>query len=282
MQKIFALDMSGYKSYNTENAWNKIESQIAEEEDPKKSEDKVFKLKRWIMSAAAVITLLAATTMVWQKYTEQSYPSQYAAAEHMETAQLPDQSIVSLDKGTTLDIISADYKSDRALRLTGRAFFEVAKDANHPFTVTLPQGKITVLGTQFNISTLNNQEEIYVTEGHVRYNIGERSFDLRAGDFIKVIDGDVIKVKMNDTNYLSWKKGKLVLNNVSLSKAIKNLSSHYQSTITVSPELDATSCKFSTTIDQESLTEALEELAILFSLEYKSVDGVIVITDIKC
>lgn len=289
MQSIFALDMSGYKSYDTQNAWDRIESQLSERdtqpsggESPEDSEAKLFQLRRWLVSAAAVITLLVASTMVWQKYTADSYPTQYTASENMQTAELPDQSIVSLDRGASLDLISEDFKLDRALSLKGRAFFEVAKDAEHPFTVALPQGKITVLGTQFNIIAKGDKEEIYVTEGHVRYDIGDRSFDLRADDYIKVIDGDVIKVKMNDTNYLSWKKGKLVLNNVSLNTAIKSLSTHYQSSMTIDPKLDITACKISTTIDQESLTDALEELSILLSLKYKVVEGNVVITDIKC
>lgn len=288
MQQIFSLDMSGYKSYDTQNAWGKVEAQISEgktqnsEEEPENSDTKVFQLKRWLMSGAAIIALLAATTVVWQKYTADSYTSHYVTTDKVQSANLPDNSIVSLDKGTTLDIISEDFEQNRALSLEGRAFFEVAKDQQHPFTVALPQGKITVLGTQFNISTTDKIEEIYVTEGHVRYDIADRSFDLKAGDYIKVIDGDVIRVAMNDTNYLSWKNGKLILSDVNISTAVKNLATHYQAKITLSPDVKVKDCKISTTLDQETLSEALEELSILLSLEYKKVGDQIVISYINC
>ena len=281
MQKIFSLDMSGYKSYNTQSAWGKIESKISQEE-PENSDTKVFQLKRWIMSGAAIIALLAASTFVWQKYTTENYETHYVTTTIGEAANLPDNSIVSLDKGTTLDIVSDDFSQDRALSLTGRAFFEVAKDKQHPFTVTLPQGKITVIGTQFSISAKDKVEEIYVTEGHVRYDIADRSFDLRAGDFIKVLDGDVIKVAMKDANYLSWKNGKLVLDDVNITTAAKNLATHYHAKITLSPEVAVKACKISTTLDQETLTEALEELSILLSLKYKIVGDQIIISDINC
>jgi len=296
MQQIFTLDMSDYKSYNTESAWDSIESQITEaddkqdankesgnKEEPEKNDTaQIFQIKRWIMSAAAAIVFLAATTAVWYKYTDDSYPMHYAATDMLRSADLPDASIVNLDRGTTLDIISSDFDKNRALQLNGRAYFTVTKDADHPFTVALPQGKVTVLGTQFNINTEENLEEIYVKEGHVRYDISNRSFDLRAGDYIKVIDGDVIKVAMNDDNYLSWKSGKLILDNVNLTKAVKNLSTHFKTDISLLPTLDALDCKISTTIEQESLTEALEELSILLSLQYKKVENKILITDIKC
>lgn len=281
IQQIFSLDMSDYKAYDTQNAWDKVVPQISEEE-PENPGAKVFQLKRWMMSGVAIIALLAATTMVWQKYTTDSYTTHYVTTDTYQSANLPDNSIVSLDRGTTLDIISENFAQNRALSLTGRAFFEVAKDAQHPFTVALPQGKITVLGTQFNISTSDNIEEIYVTEGHVRYEIADRSFDLKAGDYIKVLDGDVIRVAMNDANYLSWKNGKLVLSDVNITTAIKSLATHYQAKITLSPDVAIKNCKISTTLDQETLTEALEELSILLSLEYKAVGDEIVISDINC
>jgi len=281
IQQIFSLDMSDYKAYDTQNAWDKVAPHILEE----KTKDfgaKVFQLKSWIISGVAIITLLAATTMVWQKYLTDSYTTNYLTIDTNQLANLPDNSIVSLDRGTTLDIISENFAQNRALSLTGRAYFEVVKDVQNPFTVMLPQGKITVLGTQFNISTSDNIEEIYVTEGHVRYEIEDRSFDLKAGDYIKVLDGDVIKVAMNDANYLSWKSGKLVLKDVNISTAVKSLATHYQSKITFLPDVALKDCKISTTLDHETLTEALEELSILLSIEYKAVGDKIVISDINC
>lgn len=285
MQEIFALDMSGFKSYDTEKAWDSVESKMSgqkPQEDSGNSYDNVFRLKRWMMSAVAFFGLIAGTSIVWQNYTTEKYPYQYAATTSQEIAELPDKSVVNLDKGATLDIVSEDFSIARSLSLQGRAFFSVAKNGDSPFTIGLPQGKITVLGTQFNITANDDAEEILVTEGHVRYDIEGRSFDLYAGDYIRVIDGDVIKVKMKDPNYLSWKSGKLILDNVGIDTAIKNLSLHYQSGISLSPELVVSDCKISTTLDQETLLEALEELSILFSIKHEVVDDHIVITDIKC
>ena len=165
IQQIFSLDMSDYKAYDTQNAWDKVAPHILEKKT-KDSGAKVFQLKRWIISGVAIITLLAATTMVWQKYTTNSYTTHYLTIDTNQLANLPDNSIVSLDRGTTLEIISENFAQNRALSLTGRAYFEVAKDVQHPFTVMLPQGKITVLGTQFNIST-KKKEDIINDQGEI-------------------------------------------------------------------------------------------------------------------
>lgn len=52
------------------------------------------------------------------------------------------------------------FTSDRAVSLTGEAWFEVAHDEKHPFTVDAGSLDLTVLGTTFNVSAY--PEENYV------------------------------------------------------------------------------------------------------------------------
>ncbi|MEJ6806425.1 MAG: hypothetical protein QNK64_00005, partial [Saprospiraceae bacterium] len=49
IQQMFSLDMSDYKAYDTQNAWDKVAPHILEEKT-KDSGAKVFQLKRWIIS----------------------------------------------------------------------------------------------------------------------------------------------------------------------------------------------------------------------------------------
>ena len=64
---------------------------------------------------------------------------------------LPDGSSVWLNASSQ---ISYDSKAPRTLNLEGEAFFDVAKDKEHPFTVETPDNiKITALGTSFNVKS---------------------------------------------------------------------------------------------------------------------------------
>ncbi len=58
----------------------------------------------------------------------------------------------------------------RKVVFTGEAYFEVAKNKNMPFIVSMDDMEIEVLGTQFNVKAYSNENNIYTTlvEGAVR------------------------------------------------------------------------------------------------------------------
>lgn len=280
MQKLYDIDMTGYESFDTDSALDKVEASIAEQ--TAKEDAQVFQLKRWIMSAAAVVGLLAATTFVWKQVTTEQYPTNYASTDTRIDAQLQDHTQIKLDNNSTLNLISEDFNTERALSLNGRAYFEVTKDADRPFTVQMNQGKITVLGTAFDLHTREGVEEVYVTEGHVRYDIDTRSFDLKAGQYIKVIDGDVMRVALKKPNYLSWKDGKLVLNDVPMNQALKDIADHFKYELDMNKTSKSTDCKITTTLDQETLAEAMSELNLLMDIKFEIEGQKLIINDISC
>lgn len=61
---------------------------------------------------------------------------------------LPDGTKVTLNRNSTLT-----YNDNRESELTGEAYFEVAKDAAHPFVIHSGHLDVTVLGTKFNFRT---------------------------------------------------------------------------------------------------------------------------------
>ncbi len=58
----------------------------------------------------------------------------------------------------------------REVHLTGEAYFEVRKDAKHPFIVNVSGTKVEVLGTSFNVKAYTEEENIVTTlvEGSVK------------------------------------------------------------------------------------------------------------------
>jgi transmembrane sensor len=55
-----------------------------------------------------------------------------------------------------------DFKNDRQVYLSGEAFFEVTKDASHPFYVYANEVTTKVLGTSFLVKANNKEKEIVV------------------------------------------------------------------------------------------------------------------------
>jgi transmembrane sensor len=74
---------------------------------------------------------------------------------------LHDGSIVTLEPGSELRYPEV-FTSRREVYLTGEAFFEVAKDAAHPFLVYAHEVTTKVLGTSFRIKAYEQEKDITI------------------------------------------------------------------------------------------------------------------------
>jgi ferric-dicitrate binding protein FerR (iron transport regulator) len=88
---------------------------------------------------------------------------------------LPDSTEVHLNSGSSL-VYNKDFgNKNREVWLKGEAFFEVTKDASHPFLVNTKRMMVKVLGTVFNVKAYNTKEDIETTvvEGKVEVSLKE-------------------------------------------------------------------------------------------------------------
>ena len=95
------------------------------------------------------------------------------AIQERKTVQMPDGTLVSLEQGSTLDYPDQFSGKTREIYLKGEAFFEVTKDATHPFIVHTELLKTTVLGTSFNVEAYpeGNEARVVVVSGKVKVEV---------------------------------------------------------------------------------------------------------------
>lgn len=150
----------------------------------------------------------------------------YEAVEATRLVTMADGSRVELNLGTRLTF--ANYKDRRSVVLDkGEAFFEVSHDASHPFVVSAGKGSIEVTGTTFNVWMYQDQVRVMLLEGSVqvvsdvaragaasRLEPGMQA-SYRPGDF----QPQISQTYASDTS-LTWRNGKLVLNNLPLTQAL--------------------------------------------------------------
>lgn len=105
-------------------------------------------------------------------------PSLYNTIETPKGGQyqvrLPDGTKVWLNAATKLKYpLNFIGAAERRVELDGEAYFEVAKDKNHPFRVMSGAQDVEVLGTHFNINAYADEKNIKTTllEGAVRVNV---------------------------------------------------------------------------------------------------------------
>ena len=116
------------------------------------------------------------------------------------------------------------------LFLEGEAFFEVAKDAKHPFIVHTNRHSVEVLGTSFNISAYPDYK-VYTTlaEGRIKVSTAKVSVVLNP-DQQAVIEPDNDDIVTRDVPaylFTSWAKGNYEFRNTSLSEIVAQLSRWY-------------------------------------------------------
>jgi len=76
---------------------------------------------------------------------------------------LPDGTQVWLNAGSNLEFPSAFVGSERMVKFSGEAFFEVTHDSEHPFIVENNGVQVQVLGTAFNMKAYADEEVTYTT-----------------------------------------------------------------------------------------------------------------------
>lgn len=150
----------------------------------------------------------------------------FAATDEIRQVTLSDGSQLELNLNT--DLTFSNYKDERRVTLKqGEAFFSVSHDVSHPFVVRAGEGEIRVTGTRFNVWMYQDQVRVNLVEGSVLVtsNRALSGDGLRLGPAMQARfqHGDympqISQTYASDTS-LSWRDGKLVLDNLALSEAL--------------------------------------------------------------
>jgi len=149
---------------------------------------------------------------------------------------LPDRSHVWLNAKSRLKYPVNFTGRERKVELEGEAYFEVAKDKQHPFIVASKDQKIKVLGTHFNVNAYPEETVIKTTliEGAVAIN--EKTI-LRPGQQSIFNKGET-KVVMADVEMeIAWKDGRFIFDGQDFKTIINNISRWYNVDISYDPAL---------------------------------------------
>lgn len=149
---------------------------------------------------------------------------------------LADGTRIWINSETQLIAPSVFESKERVVKLSGEAFFEVAKDKNRPFKVEINGQQIEVLGTTFNVRAYKNSNEIETTleSGRISLNAGGKTTLLNPGEqsvYDKLTDLVTVK-KVDPTNYSSWKDGRYEFQNKDLIEVFKVIERWYDVEIT--------------------------------------------------
>lgn len=143
------------------------------------------------------------------------------------TLTLADGTRVYLNAESRLKFPVTFRGEERVVELSGEAYFQVAKDASHPFIVRMDGVDVKVLGTSFNARSYFNENQVVTTliEGKVDVN-GRQIVPGEQALFTKV--SGQLEVKQVDTDqYIGWHEGRFIFRNERLEDVMKTLARWY-------------------------------------------------------
>lgn len=167
--------------------------------------------------------------------------------------------------------------NDRMVYLNGEAFFDVTKDQKHPFIVNANEINIRVLGTQFNVSSYPEDQQIstVLVEGAVSIYNREEAYNKNTASLLtpghKAEWGKIkksISIEDADTSiYTAWMNGELIFKDLPFNNIIHKLERHYNVTIVNNNKLLGKK-RFDATFDTETIEQVLNTLNKGVAIQY--------------
>ncbi|WP_299115144.1 FecR family protein [uncultured Winogradskyella sp.] len=254
--------LEGFKSpdYSIDNEYDNVKSHLK----PKTSNNWI----RPLLKIAAV--LLISFSVFYYNSTLDTKVKTLIAQD--TTISLPDASTVNLNAQSTIVYNKNSWTNKREVSLDGEAFFSVAKGSK--FDVITSDGKVSVLGTQFNVIQRLNYFEVTCFEGLVAVNYKSKSLKLNPGNRFVVIDG-IIKNEKENRTQPSWLSNETSFTSAPLKYVLDELERQYDISVDAS-KLDGQQL-FSGSFTHDNLDLALKSITLPLGITYTKSNSVIVL-----
>lgn len=144
---------------------------------------------------------------------------------------LPDGSRVWLNASSSLRFPVAFTGKERRVSLQGEGYFEVAPNADMPFTVEVNDMEIQVLGTHFNVNAYADEAGTTTTllEGKVRVRTAKADGLLRPGQQARLTSSGAVEILStpNQEEVMAWKNGLFFFEGADLPSIMRQLARWY-------------------------------------------------------
>lgn len=203
------------------------------------------------------------------------------------TFTLPDNSTIDINKNTSIEYAES-FGNNRAIKLNkGEAYFEVQKDADHPFTVETPRAKITVLGTGFNVKldSISGNTTVTVLHGKVKV---ENKKSQQSQILVKNQTATLAQTSTefsspasSTANELSWKTNTIEFKNTPMTEVVQILNNHFGSQLQIK-QGELKNCRLNTGFEDPNLETILDMLETFNQVKSEKQGDKIILTGPGC
>lgn len=234
---------------------------------------------KYVSVAAAIMVALFLGFLISMPFG-QTVTVAYDDTQPEQVYQLPDGSSFIFNGTGEVSYSKRFAKNSRNVKFEGKAFFDVAKDASHPFVIHCDGLDVEVLGTTFLLDASNERYTVDLYSGLVRMTAvdkhghelshldikpGERGvWDVENGGLKMMTYAEVKEEELKTDHVLDF-------NNVSLNTIIETVEYIYSIEVKL-PETYASEKVTMRFSDEDSVDDVVETIATLFGLEVSKTD----------
>ena len=237
---------------NENKAWQRFQRRV------KKTESAPAKIKAfgWWRIAVSILIVAGAAWFTSTLLEKGSSDAEILSITIKEVKRdtLPDGSVAVLNKHSELSYPARFKGKTRKVKLRGEAFFNITPNKEKPFIIDVNDVQVKVVGTSFNIRSVNGLTEVIVETGIVQVTKGNEVFELKAGERISLesVDTTSQKETSDDKLYNYYVSRTFVCDNTPLWKLVEKLNEAYGVNIRIGRE-ELRKLPLNVTFDDESL-----------------------------
>jgi transmembrane sensor len=240
----------------------------------------VKKINPLFRVAAAITLLIGLTIGGYFIFNSQNQPKELVilAEQQVVNDTLPDGTMVTLNKRSLLSYPEKFKRNKREVVLKGEAFFNVSPDKKKPFIIYTGEAEITVVGTSFNVKSIEGNIEVVVETGIVRVTKNGHTIELNAGERTTITPqvNTPVKEAVTDKLYNYYRTREFVCDDTPLWKLVAVINEAYDVNIVIKRE-DLKNETINSPFINESLDQVLEVIALTFKLNVTKKDNQIIL-----
>ena len=257
-------ELASVNDPDVDEAWEKFRNRIRE---PKKIGRAPSRFG-WMRIAALLVIFFGAGWLVFRLLNPAETNLVARAGNTVLVDTLPDGSVITLNREAELSYPSSFKNNTRSVTLRGEAFFDVKPDPEKPFIVHVNDVTIRVLGTSFNVRSINGNTEVIVETGKVEVSGARKKLVLLPKEklLVRQQESEFVREKEEEDLYNYYRTRSFVCDRTPLWKLVNVLNEAYHVRITIERE-ELRGLLLTTTFHNESLDQILEILRQTFDLE---------------
>lgn len=187
---------------------------------------------------------------------------------------LPDSTVIALHHNSSIHYPAKYRGPQREVSLSGKGYFQVAGDPQHPFVVHTGSIDIQVLGTSFVVTDLpgDSLADVSVLTGKVNVSHEQKSIAIltpsNAVSFNKT-NNTAIRKNVNTSQLIAWADKQLLFDTTGLPQVFKALENRFNLVITAKGNTIYRKVFTGEFNSKDSLTDILDIITVSTGLKYQ-------------